>query len=151
VTLSLKNKLYLYCQSFVEQKRATLENALALAKESANDDNKSSAGDKHETSRAMAQLEQEKLSAQFLEIEKQKQLLSKINSESKANKIAQGTLVKTNIGNYYIAISAGKIVIDNETYFIVSAISPIGKALIENQEQKQFAFNNREIKIIDFF
>ena len=57
---SLKKQLYLFCVDYVESKLTNLQSALASAREAVSDDSKSTAGDKHETGRAMAQLEQEK-------------------------------------------------------------------------------------------
>ena len=60
----LKQNIYSQCLLILNQKIEELNSALATATESANNETKSSAGDKHETARAMMQLEQEKLSLQ---------------------------------------------------------------------------------------
>lgn len=51
---SLKEQLLDHCNSYIGLKLETIRHAIANAQESANDDTKSSAGDKHETGRAMA-------------------------------------------------------------------------------------------------
>lgn len=51
----------------VEERIQHLQLALDDAMQATADDSKSTAGDKHETSRAMAHLEQEKLGSQFSE------------------------------------------------------------------------------------
>jgi len=145
---SIKAKLYTYCCTYINEKQQTLALVMATAKESANDESKSSAGDKHETGRAMAQLEQEKLSVQFQEIEKAKQILAKINPDLEHNQIGVGALVKTNSGNYYIAISAGKTIISGETYYLISSASPIAKAFIAKAQQQKIVFNNQTIEIL---
>ncbi|MBL7884925.1 MAG: 3-oxoacyl-ACP synthase [Bacteroidia bacterium] len=144
----IKKELYHYCLQYIHLKQQTIESAQLLAKESANNDSKSSAGDKHETSRAMAQLEQEKLGIQFQELEKSKQILAKITPDIINKQIGVGALVKTSAGNYYLSISAGKCEIKNEFYYFVSALSPIGKALMNASSQKQFVFNNQTIEIL---
>jgi hypothetical protein len=54
----------------VHQRIASAEEAIRMAQESANQEGKSSAGDKYETGRAMAQLEIEKASGQLAEANK---------------------------------------------------------------------------------
>jgi hypothetical protein len=67
----------------LNEKQTRLESAFDDAQNALNDDSKSSAGDKHETSRAMVQLEQEKLSSQLENLTKLRQLLKSISLEKK--------------------------------------------------------------------
>lgn len=142
ITLDIKKQLFSYCLEYMEQKRNSLQSALQMAREAVVEDGKSTAGDKHETSRAMAQLEQEKLSSQFLELEKAQQVLDQIDPSTENNKIKLGSVVLTNNGNYFISISAGKKEIDQTIYFMISTNSPIGQALI-NSKGKEFSFNGK--------
>ena len=50
-----KSGLYALCLSFIAQRIETAETALQQAQEASNDDTKSSAGDKFETTREMMQ------------------------------------------------------------------------------------------------
>lgn len=143
----IKSKLINYCQNYLKDKLDIIQSELALAKESTKNESKSSAGDKHETGRAMAQLEQEKLSTQFIELEKQNQILTKINDEVINIKIGIGSIIETNIGIFFIAIPIGKVEIDNAEYFVISPYSPIGKILIEAEGSKT-VFNQKEIIIL---
>ena len=76
-------------------------------------DHKSSAGDKHETGRAMTQLEQEKLAGQLSQLEQQKETLSKI-AISSPKKIQFGSLVSTSNGTFFMSIGLGKIEVNNK-------------------------------------
>jgi sortase (surface protein transpeptidase) len=58
---ALKTRLHSLCVSYVGQRIETAQRAIAIAQASANEETKSSAGDKYETGRAMAQLEIEKI------------------------------------------------------------------------------------------
>ena len=148
----IKKQLYDHCVEYVNSRLSNIQNAIKSAQESANDDSKSSAGDKHETGRAMAQLEQEKLSFQLAETQKTQQQLSQINPVTISLTIRPGSVVITNNGNYYISISAGKMTITDQVYFAVSPASPIGKALIEaNNTQAEFVFNNHRFSIKKIF
>jgi transcription elongation GreA/GreB family factor len=143
----LKAKLYDHCRECAETRLKTILSALESARESANDDSKSSAGDKHETGRSMAQLEQEKLSVQLLEAEKLINTLNHIQRGKISSVISPGALVYTDNGNYFISISAGKVIIEGISYFAVSAASPIGAALIASKPGQAFIFNGSSNRI----
>ena len=147
--IGLKKKLHKCCADYVNNRLKNIQTAMASSRESANDETKSSAGDKHETGRAMAQLEQEKLAYQLMDVEKQQRVFNSINPELITPKIKTGSLVLTNNGNYYISISAGKISIDNKDYFAVSVESPIGVALVE--ANGTFLFNGKNYTISEVF
>ncbi|HRD37690.1 MAG TPA: 3-oxoacyl-ACP synthase, partial [Bacteroidia bacterium] len=89
---SLKERLFLHCESLMAEKVQSLKVALSQITESANNETKSSAGDKHETARAMMQLEQEKLSRQINEaLQVQAELLAL--SRNTSTSIAKGSLI----------------------------------------------------------
>lgn len=87
-----------------------ISKAIEHAQLAANEETKSSAGDKYETGRAMMQLEIEKQSVQLAEAMKLKHVLSQINPEKTTETIQSGSLVFTDQGNFYISISAGKLI-----------------------------------------
>ena len=66
--------------AYVHERIAATQEAIYTAQLSANEETKSSAGDKYETGRAMAQLEIEKNTAQLAEALKLKQMLKQISS-----------------------------------------------------------------------
>ncbi|HEU5292435.1 MAG TPA: 3-oxoacyl-ACP synthase [Cyclobacteriaceae bacterium] len=145
---SIKQQLYANCLAFVEQRIASAQEAIAIAQQSANEETKSSAGDKYETGRAMAQLEIEKNSAHLAESLKLKQTLEKIDADQKSDTVRIGSLVKTNHGNFYLAISAGQFTINHEVYFVISSASPIGQKLMGLHVKHRFLFNNREFLVM---
>lgn len=143
----IKLKLYQQCVDFVDQRINNSLTAISNAQESANTEVKSSAGDKHETGRAMAQLETEKNAIQLAEANKLKQVIGLINPEKASEKVELGALVVTNNGNYYISVSIGKMTIDSVLYFGVSAVSPIGQALLNHKKGDEVTFNGRKFSI----
>lgn len=147
----IRRQLYGQCSAYVRQRLQTIHDAIKEAQDSANSDSKSSAGDKHETGRSMAQLEQEKLSAQLAEAEKIQHQLSQVPLQQAGDTITSGSVVITDRGNYYIAISAGKLVAENETYFAVSPASPIGTAFYKADLKNGFVFNNQHFSIKKVF
>jgi len=145
--MNLKQKLYQYCEVFIEKRFLTIKRTIEDFQKSLQSETKSSAGDKHETGRAMLQLEREKAGQQLAEINKIKLVLSKINLGKKSNTVTPGSLVYTNHSNYFIAISAGELMLDNESFYAISASTPIGKLLIGKTVGDYFSFNGNSIEI----
>ncbi len=141
---SIKQLLHTCCLQYVSERIAAAEEAIRTAQNSANEETKSSAGDKYETGRAMAQLEIEKSSAQLGESLKLKHVLEQISLEQKSLSVQTGSLVITNQGNFYIAISAGQFVIDDKTYITISKASPMGQNLVGLHVDASFIFNKKE-------
>lgn len=94
------------------------------------EDTKSTAGDKHETARSMAQLEQEKLGKQYLETKKMLDFLSVIHQHSTSEKVALGSLIQTQTEWFYLGIPLGKVQFESTAIFCVSGAAPIGARLL---------------------
>jgi hypothetical protein len=127
---TLKRYLHAHCVAYVQERIGAAQEAIQTAQRSANEETKSSAGDKYETGRAMAQLEIEKHSAQLAETLKLKHALEQISVDDESSIVRAGSVVLTNQGNFYLAISAGQILIQDKTYFALSPGSPLGQKLI---------------------
>ncbi|TVR36769.1 MAG: 3-oxoacyl-ACP synthase [Cryomorphaceae bacterium] len=145
---SIKKALHQRCLAIAEERIAALQQILKETQQAANNETKSSAGDKHETGRAMAQLETEKLSAQLMEMQHIRQHLIQINPNNTGGKVVLGSLVYTNKGNFYLAAGIGKVAQENETFFAVSPASPIGKLLLAKKEKDSFSLNGIEYTIL---
>ena len=143
--LHIKQLLYKACQNFISKKSKTVNETISSNKKALLSETKSSAGDKHETGRAMLQLEMEKASQQLSVIIEMKEVLSKIKIEKPSNISCLGSLIFTNKASYFLAISAGKITINSTDYFAISASSPIGKQLIGKKVGNVIAFNQAKI------
>jgi transcription elongation GreA/GreB family factor len=146
---TIKTLLFDHCKSFLESKLAAHKNQIDLLYESLYSETKSSAGDKHETGRALIQLEIEKTGNQLKEVEKNFESLLKINNVSFNNKIGLGSIVVTKSNNYYLAVSAKPFTYQNGNYYCISNKSPIGKLLIGKKTGEFILFNNKKITIIE--
>jgi transcription elongation GreA/GreB family factor len=126
---SIKQKLYELCRDYVEKRITAAQYAIEAAQQSANSETKSSSGDKYETGRAMMQLEIEKNTAQLAESMKLKHALDQIRLDRTLPTIQAGALVMTDEAVFFIAISLGKVVVDDKTYLVISPASPLGQKL----------------------
>lgn len=122
------------------EKIHTFEKLIAETRAS-NNDTKSSMGDKYETGREMLQQEINNLTRQLNETLNQQALLQKITSESSL-KVQNGALVKTDKGLFYVSVSLGEIILDNQKIMTVSVESPLIKAMSGKKEKETFTINN---------
>ncbi|MBS9461380.1 3-oxoacyl-ACP synthase [Flagellimonas sp. 389] len=145
----MKDELLQFCWDYVNEKMENLQKRNHALQESLNSETKSSAGDKHETGRAMVQLEQEKLGKQLFEFGEIKRVLQKVDIKKESTKIALGSLVKTTSANYFIAISAGEFKNEGMSIFCISAGSPISKVLLGKETKGVFTFNGKQNDILE--
>ncbi|MEO5572520.1 MAG: hypothetical protein ABIT08_10335 [Bacteroidia bacterium] len=128
--MTFKQKIYADCLQLINEKIRSLREALHDLKTGAENDAKSSAGDKHETSRAMMQLEYEKINRQLDELLRQKNGLEKIDIGQVSPKIINGSLIKTNNGYLFLSVAIGKITVDDKIVMVVSSQSPVGLKIL---------------------
>lgn len=138
-----KEQVYKLCHTFIDERIAMLLEAIAGAQASANEETKSSSGDKYETGRAMAQLEIEKFSEQLGEARRIKQTLSHLVLAVSGEAVQNGSLVWTDQGNFFISVSAGQFVLDGKTIYAISAASPIGAILLGRKAGDAFEFRGK--------
>ncbi len=142
-----KEKLYKHCLKLIIEKIAGLEQSMKAFQEAANEDSKSSMGDKYETNRAMMHLEKEKAATQLGQLQKMRQLLDSIKIDKKTGQAAIGSLVTTEKGRYFLSIGLGPIDFEGEQYFVISAASPIGQAMVGKKVGEFVEFRGGKDKI----
>lgn len=146
---NIKAALYQQCESFVKDRLQTIEATISSSQKALQSETKSSAGDKHETGRAMLQLEMEKAGQQLITITQMKETLAKIEG-AKTSKIAHlGSVVITDKVNYYLSISAGQLVLGAGNYFAISTDSPIGKLLLGKEQNDSIVWNGTVIRVLE--
>ena len=144
---ALKRQLYQGLVQQVEKRIATARSILKSTVESRDNETKSSAGDKHETGRAMMQREEEQHSVQLAHALELKQVLSQIDVDKAFSKVEFGCLVMTNHGSYFLSIGLGKIEVAEKDYYAISPASPIGQALLNKAVGDKALFLEKEYVI----
>ena len=128
--MTFKQKVYNATCGLLNEKIFSLRNSLQELEEGSESDTKSSAGDKHETARAMMQIEQEKLGKQLHDFLEQKAALEKIDLDAMHTQITKGSLVDTNKGLLFLSVALGKITVDDKSVIVLSPQSPLGLKLV---------------------
>ena len=147
----MKNRIINQLNEELESKIKLLNSDINSLKESKNNDTKSSAGDKYETSREMAQIELNKLETLLNKTKSLKNELSKIDSNSQLTKIDIGAVVMSNQENFFISIPMVKIEIDGVLFYPISLESPLGIELKGKISGDKIKFRDREIIIQNVF
>ena len=150
LTITFKQNIFDTCLNILFEKSNTLNTVLLELTDELKNDTKSSMGDKHETSRAMNQLEQEKVSNQITELNKQLTILQQLNIQLKPVRIILGSLIRTNLGLVFIAIGLGKIKIEKLDVIVISAHSPLGLAFLAKSKGVTVVLNEMQYLIQDF-
>jgi hypothetical protein len=141
--LHLKKELHKQCLDYVEKRIEAAQLAIDEAQKASNDDTKSSAGDKYETGREMMQQETNRNLAQLNEANKLRVALKQISTSGSSETAETGSLVITDNGNFYLAVSAGMLALNNEQWIAVSPASPIGFKLKGLKAGDKFNLNNK--------
>lgn len=143
----IKQQLYILCAEYVKRNTAEIQRAISEAQEAANNETKSSAGDKYETGRETMQQDIDINLTRLNELAKVRQALERIMPDQTSDVIQPGSLVRTNNGNYYISIGAGKLKVDDDVYYAISDASPIGLKLTGQKTGDKFVFNGKTYEI----
>jgi transcription elongation GreA/GreB family factor len=136
------------CRKALEGRVSDLKENMQSLAEAATMDSKSTAGDKHETSRAMVQLEQERTGQQLKEAEQQLNEFLKIDFQKTISLVSPGSLVQTDKGCFLIAQALGKLQVEGQAVFVISIQAPLGKAFAGSKQKDTIAFNGVSYQMI---
>ena len=124
-----------------------IKEAILEQRESLKTASESTAGDKHNTSRAMMHIEEEKLNRQLAKLFQLKQVMNQFNPKNRLSIIALGSLVETNNGWIYFAIPFGKLITKEFEIMVVSLASPIGQILFNKKVGDSVQLNGKKWEI----
>ena len=149
--LRVKKELRDSCISILEKRIATAQQAMQQAQESANSEEKSSAGDKYETSRAMGQQNRDMNARQLEEAQRDLAFVNSLPVDSISEFVQQGSVVKCAQIIFYISLGLGMIEINNQKVVLLSSGAPVAKLLEGKKAGEAFLFNGNATRIIEVF
>lgn len=144
--MTTKPALHVLCHAFIEQRIAAARTAMQAAQESSSSETKSSAGDKYETGREMANAERDRNAAHMQQAQQLQAELARINPDLPCDTVRPGALVHTSMGRFYISISAGQLT-DYEV-FAVSLAAPVAVALKGLRMGEEATFNGKTVRVL---
>lgn len=142
-----KKDLHITVQAEVSARIERIKGDLLDLQQALTDDTKNTAGDKHETSRAMLHLEQERLSGQLEPLKQMGETLREFNPSIKHTTIGLGSLVETGQGIFYLSVGIGAITFQDQKVFCMSTSTPLAEVLQGKQAGDSASFNGQSIVI----
>ncbi len=149
--MHLKQKAHAHFLQLANEKIASLQAVLAGLKESAANETKSTAGDKHETALAMLQIEEANTRQQLQQVIGQKDILQKINPAIATVSVVNGSLIQTGKGYLFMSAALGKANLEGHEVTALSAQSPLGKKLMGLAAGAVVEINNSKYVILNIF
>ncbi|QKG58088.1 3-oxoacyl-ACP synthase [Hymenobacter sp. BRD128] len=143
-----KTAFHAACLAYLQLRLDAARAGMAAAQESSNSETKSSAGDKYETGREMAQQERDRHAQQLHEAQKLLADLQKINPELASDAVRLGALASTSLGLFYVSISAGRLATaEGQAFVAVSPAAPILAALAGKRAGDEVLFNGKKVRV----
>ncbi|TSJ42349.1 hypothetical protein [Fluviicola chungangensis] len=145
-----KRTLFQLLTAGISEKITSLQADIADLQKGMTEDSKSSAGDKFETAREMAQQELVKLSKQLNEQHRLKSLLANQPIEHTLQ-VQPGSLVQTNKGLFLIGIPIGNNFFEGKKLTGIGLGAPLGQLLLHKKKADQVFFNNQQFIIEEIY
>ena len=102
---NLKEALFQQCVAHVNMRLQTIQTIISSHQKALSSETKSSAGDKHETGRAMLQLEMEKAGQQLASVQQMQQTLARVAIAKPSISVRLGTIIETSSIHYFLSVS----------------------------------------------
>jgi hypothetical protein len=148
---ALKNRLHQQCIAIIQQRIAAAIASMQNAQAAANSEEKSSAGDKYETSRAMSHLEKDMHARQLAANQQELAALLAVDCNTIHTSVSKGSIVTCKEITFYVAAGLGKISFEGETIFVLSPNASVAKSLLQKVAGNKVNFNNKELIISAIF
>jgi transcription elongation GreA/GreB family factor len=149
--IELKRSIKAHCTDLMQQRLNNIQQAMQNAQESANSEEKSSAGDKYEVGRAMGHLELEMLSKQLNEAEHDLSIINALNPDLLYDEVTAGSIVISDDVIFFILLGLGSITINDQKIIVLSPVAPLSMALLQKRRGDKFVFNKKTLTIQDVF
>jgi transcription elongation GreA/GreB family factor len=146
MSLPVKEKIVKALLAEFSAKADDLQNEIQSLEASRNNESKSTAGDKHEVGRAMAQTELDTMEKRLATLKEQANTIKNLPLDLQ-NKVGRGSLVETSNGLYFLAVGFGKVEVGGKSYFVISPAAPIGQAMLGKKAGDQFEFRGQNMAV----
>ena len=147
--IELKNRLLKECQQVQKKVVDSAKAAMDEVQQALNEYGPNK--DRYDSFRGQLISKREMFSTQYQKAHSEFTVLQIVNSNN-INKVAEfGAVIITDSCRFFISISAGKIIIDGQTYYAISPMVPLFKAMEGMKKGDIFEFNGKQQTIQDLF
>jgi hypothetical protein len=149
--IAFKNRLKAFCMQTIEQRIISARKIIDNAQDAANSEEKSSAGDKYETSRAMNHLEKDMHSRQMQAHIIELNHCVAINTNKLYQGATAGAMIVCREMAFFLAAGLGKQSIDGMTILFLSPVAPLAKTIMNKTAGERFLFNGKEMIVEEVY
>lgn len=144
--VDLKEQLLQTAKTFLKEQIANLDKELKELQQSAEAEEKSSAGDKFETHQEMLNQHRTILEKR---LSSSKVMLNQLNGVpvKQSSTVEEGSLLKVAVGFVWVSVPFGKLDLEGISYQLVSPDSPLVQALWGLKEGDSGTFRDKSLKI----
>ena len=146
-----KKQLLGHCAGIIQSRIDAALQSMDNAQAAANAEEKSSAGDKYETGRAMNHLEKDMHAKQLVANQQELAGLINVDCNSLHTVVTKGSIVMCDEAIFFIAAGIGKLLFENEVVFALSPHAPLAKSILNKIAGNSFNFNNKIMVIREVF
>jgi len=147
LNIKVKEKLLAKCIEIKEESKASTLAAMNDAQQSANE--YGAPRDRYDSFRAQMMRRRDMLAQQLSVVEEELRFLMQINPQIICSTVESGALVKLNTQTLYVLVGIGKLVIDDETFYVVSPVVPLVTAMKDLKKGDSFTFRGTNMKILE--
>ena len=149
--IHFKNKLKQFALDIIGQRMAAAKEMIDQAQQAANHEEKSSAGDKYETGRAMGHLQKDMFTRQLAEHVKEQATLHSVNVDALYPAAAAGAYITCQESAFFIAAGLGKQMIEGQMIYFLSPQAPLAGQLTGKRPGENIHFNSLKLSILDVY
>ena len=149
--IGFKNNLKNWGLDLLKERINTAREAMNQAQEAANSEEKSSAGDKYETGRAMGQLQKEMHARHLAESLKELAALQVIPVDAINVHGAAGAILRTEGITFFISAGLGKQEVGGTTILFLSPLAPLARQLQNKRVGDSIPFGGGSLTIVEIF
>lgn len=144
---AFKQQVHAACRALVEARMHEAAAAMERATEAVQGEEKSSAGDKYETGRAMGDIERVRYAGILEQARRDARFFARDAAKS-GDTVGQGSLVICADRCFYICTGLGKLEADGRTVWAISAASPLGRELMGKAAGTVFQVGKETMSIL---
>jgi transcription elongation GreA/GreB family factor len=149
--IDYKKQLKAFCLALISERIGFGRKAMENAQEAANSEEKSSAGDKYETSRAMSHLEKDMNARQLQQNLVELSRLQLVDPEIIFNKVTTGCIIDCGQIRFFVAAGLGKQKFGDQVIFLLSPQAPLAAKLMNKTAGYCFIFNDQDLIITEVY
>jgi hypothetical protein len=149
--IHFKNKLKQFALAIIGQRIAAAKGMIDQAQQAANQEEKSSAGDKYETGRAMGHLQKDMFTRQLAEHAKELATLHSVNVDTLYPIATAGAFIGCPGMAFFIAAGLGKQIIEGQTIYFLSPQAPLASQLTGKKAGEIIHFNSLELSVLEVY